>query len=116
MGNLETWTLSLISLFCVRNSVWLQNIQYISFQKGASERYLIILENLILTSAKKDLGGSMRIVEMLYKTNLFVMVGGDPIPKYPQNKVYFWDDYQGKFTAELTFKKDVKSVKLTQNK
>lgn len=65
---------------------------------------------------EKDLGGSMRIVEMLYKTNLFVMVGGDPIPKYPQNKVYFWDDYQGKFTAELTFKKDVKSVKLTQNK
>jgi len=58
----------------------------------------------------------MRLVEMLYKTNLFVMVGGDPIPKYPSNKVYFWDDYHGKFTAELTFKKDVNSIKLRQNK
>ncbi len=56
------------------------------------------------------------MVEMLYKTNLFVMVGGGPIYLFPPNKVFFWNDYLGKFTGELVLNKNITAIKLRQNK
>jgi len=29
---------------------------------------------------------------MIHKTNIFAMVGGGKIPRYPKNKLMIWDD------------------------
>ncbi len=62
------------------------------------------------------MGGGIGIVEMLYKTNLLAMVGGGPTPKFPPHKVILWDDYQGKIIGEMTFKSEIRAIKLRQNK
>jgi len=55
--------------------------------------------------------GGFEMVEMLYKTNLMVLIGGGKNPKYPANKVIIWDDFKAQRIAELDFKTPVKTVK-----
>jgi WD40 repeat protein len=57
----------------------------------------------------------IRIIEMLFKTNIFVIVGGGKFPKYPINKVIIWDDFQVKCLAELEFKYPITNVKLRKD-
>lgn len=40
----------------------------------------------------KDLNGGIEIAEMVYNSNLMVLVGGGESPKWPTNKCMLWDD------------------------
>ena len=62
------------------------------------------------------MGGGLSIVEMLNKTNMIAMVGGGQSPKFPPHKVILWDDYLGKVVGEMTFKSEVRALKLRQSK
>ena len=53
---------------------------------------------------------------MLYRSNILALVGGGDSPKYPLNKVMLWDDHQSKCIAEVSFKSDVKQVRLKTDK
>jgi hypothetical protein len=53
---------------------------------------------------------------MLYRCNILALVGGGNSPKYERNRVMLWDDHQTKCIAELTFRTDVKGVRLKSDK
>jgi len=63
-----------------------------------------------------EMGGGIGMVEMLYRCNIFALVGGGNSPKYPSNKVMLWDDHQMKCIAELCFKTDIKGLRLKSDK
>jgi len=55
------------------------------------------------------------IIESMFKSNIFALVGGGDNPKYPENTVMIWDDYQSKCIAELEFKSNITGVKMRRD-
>ena len=45
---------------------------------------------------KREWGKSVGIVELLENSNILAIVGGEHNPKWPQNKLIIWDDYQNR--------------------
>ncbi len=64
---------------------------------------------------ERDFGAGIRLVSMLFHSNILCLVGDGANPKYPRNKVAIWDDDQSKCVGELGFKTEVRAVRMRKD-
>jgi WD repeat-containing protein 45 len=55
-------------------------------------------------------------VEMLFRCNVLALVGNGKNSRFADNRVIIWDDSQNRGIGELTFKSQVRAVKLRRDK
>ncbi|KAG5244801.1 autophagy-related protein [Salix suchowensis] len=90
------------------------NQNHTCFLVGLQNGFWIFDTDPFKPSFRRDLDthGGIGLVSMLYRSNIFCLVGGGPDPIYPRNKVMIWDDHASRCIGELSFRSEVKNVKL----
>ncbi|KAI0321839.1 WD40-repeat-containing domain protein [Amylostereum chailletii] len=65
---------------------------------------------LELVRKREVTGGTLSMVVPMHVSSLLFLVGGGRSPRYPPNKVMFWDEAAGREVAELEFREKVRGL------
>ncbi|ETW84588.1 hypothetical protein HETIRDRAFT_382224 [Heterobasidion irregulare TC 32-1] len=65
---------------------------------------------LELLRKREITGGTLSAAVPLHSSSLLFLLGGGGSPRYPPNKVVFWDDALGQEVAELEFREKVRGI------
>ena len=57
----------------------------------------------------------VKIITMLFRSNIFAIVGDGTHPKYPPTTLIIWDDFQTNCIAELEFKQYITGVRIRRD-
>jgi len=87
------------------------------FSCGTQSGFRIYNSDPFTETIRRDFDGAgIAIVEMLFRSSIFALVGGGKTPRYSPNKVMIWDDHQGRCIGELSFRSQVRAVKLRRDR
>jgi len=65
--------------------------------------------------AEKDLDGGIGSINMLYRSNLLLLMGGGEKPRFPPRTLVFWDDLQNRTTGTQSFKHTILEIKFRKD-
>jgi len=68
------------------------------------------------SSSTSRRGGGIGTIEMLFRCNLYALVGGGAYPHYPPNRCIIWDDHCGRDAGYLIFRQRVLTVRLRRDR
>ncbi|XP_047312234.1 autophagy-related protein 18a-like [Impatiens glandulifera] len=89
------------------------------FTAGTDRGFIVFTCTPFSEMFRREFGGNdggIDTVQMLFQCNIMALIGRGLDPHYPPNKVMIWDDHKGRCTGDLSFRSDVKSVRLRRDR
>lgn len=62
----------------------------------------------------KDLDGGIGHIAMLFRSNLLILVGGGPKPRFSKKAITLWDDKKVMETGTINFKTEIKKLEMNR--